>query len=466
MVRKRVLALIEIDPKYAELRKIIDQANPGATARMLAQVFPEKPKETEIEAIGSSIGLPMQFDTHFTKLDREDFKIFITGIDGYINSAIFPELGAYFAALRKSARNFQQGSAELGRVNEETRTLKALRDEIVNLAYNQIFDEHAEKGLQVPWARFVATNEKKVVPGQIEEYLKRINTETIDGVLSLVLSQANGRVNFTPETLAFANEILKQAKLDSQLDLLQWEGVRKPNISTKPETLLILKPKVGVDVNIDADLFGQLRVAFFMLHAKAVVAAQDGPDADTAMSGSNAVDTLRIIDQILEEIKNSSKSGETIVLLRNVRGARLAVVNELMSDPRTEGKLLFSTPGSDVVTTFTAWVDDLKAQLLNIKSDYDADSQRRQADKTGDMATIARPDNGGIDLNTSNGMQWKVSKDGNGVEMDINPAMIARVRREGINWLSPVIFKMTPVASVWPIVGLQEPIEEERLARA
>ena len=71
---------------------------------------------------------------------------------------------------------------------------------------------------------------------------------------------------------------------------------------------------------------------------------------------------------------------------------------------------------------------------------------------------------GGIDLNTSNGMQWKVSKDGKGVEMNIDPAMIERVRRQGIDWLSPVIFKMTPVNSVWPLLGLRAPAQEERMA--
>ena len=55
---------------------------------------------------------------------------------------------------------------------------------------------------------------------------------------------------------------------------------------------------------------------------------------------------------------------------------------------------------------------------------------------------------GGIDLNTSNGMQWKVNKDGNGVEMDIDPAMIERVRREGIDSLSPVVLRITPVADI------------------
>jgi hypothetical protein len=67
---------------------------------------------------------------------------------------------------------------------------------------------------------------------------------------------------------------------------------------------------------------------------------------------------------------------------------------------------------------------------------------------------------GGIDLNTTNGMQWKISKDGRGVEMDIDPALIERVRHEGINSLSPVILKMTPVASIWSLVGLQAPVKD------
>jgi len=71
---------------------------------------------------------------------------------------------------------------------------------------------------------------------------------------------------------------------------------------------------------------------------------------------------------------------------------------------------------------------------------------------------------GGIDLNTSNGMQWKVSKDGQGVEMNVDPAMIARIQREGIDSLSPVIFRITPVANVWSLVGLQVPAANKHLA--
>ena len=71
------------------------------------------------------------------------------------------------------------------------------------------------------------------------------------------------------------------------------------------------------------------------------------------------------------------------------------------------------------------------------------------------IAQVKAP--GGIDLNTSNGMQWKVSKDGKGVEMNIDPAMIERIRREGIDSLSPVILRMTPVTSIWSLMGLQAP---------
>ena len=57
------------------------------------------------------------------------------------------------------------------------------------------------------------------------------------------------------------------------------------------------------------------------------------------------------------------------------------------------------------------------------------------------------------DLHT-NEMDWKVSKDGQGVEMNVDQAMIQRIQQEGIQWLSPVILRITPIASVWPLVGL------------
>ncbi len=56
---------------------------------------------------------------------------------------------------------------------------------------------------------------------------------------------------------------------------------------------------------------------------------------------------------------------------------------------------------------------------------------------------------GGIDLNTSNGMRWKSTKEGNGVEIDVDPAMLARIREHGIDSLSPFVFRITPVIDFW-----------------
>jgi len=72
-----------------------------------------------------------------------------------------------------------------------------------------------------------------------------------------------------------------------------------------------------------------------------------------------------------------------------------------------------------------------------------------------DYAALALQAPGGIDLNTSNGMRWKVSKDGNGVEINVDPAMIARFRAEGIGSLSPVVVRITPIASIWSLDGLK-----------
>ena len=47
--------------------------------------------------------------------------------------------------------------------------------------------------------------------------------------------------------------------------------------------------------------------------------------------------------------------------------------------------------------------------------------------------------------------------------MTIDSAMIERIKREGIDSLTPVIFRITPIQSIWPIVGLQLPKGQERL---
>ncbi len=51
---------------------------------------------------------------------------------------------------------------------------------------------------------------------------------------------------------------------------------------------------------------------------------------------------------------------------------------------------------------------------------------------------------GGIDLNASGGMQWKDSKAGRGVHMDLDPAAAARMEAQGMDGLSVVIDQVFP----------------------
>ncbi len=62
---------------------------------------------------------------------------------------------------------------------------------------------------------------------------------------------------------------------------------------------------------------------------------------------------------------------------------------------------------------------------------------------------------GGIDLDTA-AMKWIVRKDGQGVEVKVDPAMVQRILTEGVNSLSPVIIKIEPVMNIRPLLGLEQ----------
>jgi hypothetical protein len=63
---------------------------------------------------------------------------------------------------------------------------------------------------------------------------------------------------------------------------------------------------------------------------------------------------------------------------------------------------------------------------------------------------------GGIDLDTT-GMATTIRKEGDGVEMKFDAAMVAQIRKDGIQSLTPVIYKITPIADIGPILGMQVP---------
>jgi hypothetical protein len=59
---------------------------------------------------------------------------------------------------------------------------------------------------------------------------------------------------------------------------------------------------------------------------------------------------------------------------------------------------------------------------------------------------------GGIDLSDSTDII--IQKEGSGVAINFNKEMVDRIRKEGLNGLTPNIIEVKPVQSIWPLLGL------------
>jgi len=80
-----------------------------------------------------------------------------------------------------------------------------------------------------------------------------------------------------------------------------------------------------------------------------------------------------------------------------------------------------------------------------------------------DNAALATRDVGGIDLNSAN-MGMTVTQDANGgVQVNFDPAMIERIKAQGVFSADPVIIRITPMtpAQISPLLGLQTPAQAE-----
>ncbi|MDE1921673.1 MAG: hypothetical protein KGI24_09570 [Candidatus Omnitrophica bacterium] len=68
---------------------------------------------------------------------------------------------------------------------------------------------------------------------------------------------------------------------------------------------------------------------------------------------------------------------------------------------------------------------------------------------------------GGIDLNAS---KLQLDKTGPGVEIQFDPAMIARFKRGNFSGIVPVITAISPIADIYPLLGLKAPQGNKQLA--
>ncbi|NTV30094.1 MAG: hypothetical protein HGA80_08455 [Candidatus Omnitrophica bacterium] len=75
-----------------------------------------------------------------------------------------------------------------------------------------------------------------------------------------------------------------------------------------------------------------------------------------------------------------------------------------------------------------------------------------------DLASKVKEQNdvGGIDLNANLG-NMKVERTGDRVKVTVDPAMLERIRTQGVAGFRPVIINIMPITSMFPALGLNEP---------
>ncbi|MBF0522960.1 MAG: hypothetical protein HQL24_07905 [Candidatus Omnitrophica bacterium] len=100
-------------------------------------------------------------------------------------------------------------------------------------------------------------------------------------------------------------------------------------------------------------------------------------------------------------------------------------------------------------------IDDVKTRNLAIKKLKQA-IDKIKTDKAM-SADMKNP--GGIDLNAKN-LQMNISKDGKGVEFKFDAKMVEQFKRGDFTGVVPVIIRITPISSPFPLLGLEIPTEQ------
>jgi|GEM_PF-4341901 len=174
-----------------------------------------------------------------------------------------------------------------------------------------------------------------------------------------------------------------------------------------------------------------------------------GAEAMWVETAEDALDVLAIdpVDIILSDLHLPHMDG--VELAKEVKatspGMKMVIWSEGYPDVAQQREALGL--GVEILSKQGSAIDVLKHTLADQAMAAKVDEKRFQVvRKQEDMALMASP-TGGIDLNTGN-INWVLRKGGDGVEMDIDPAAIERIRAQGIGALTPVIFSITPVADV------------------
>jgi hypothetical protein len=224
MVREEVLKIINDDSNYNELKEIISRADPVKIDALLQAVFPAKPTRDELSAIGKKIGLGMQFKTEVHDLEREDYRFFITGIEGYVNSAILPELG--IPLLQKQLRGLQgdQQKALQNKIDH----LIGLRNQLITRVYDNLYDAH-HGNFQVTWTQIVAKSSDEAM--RSEKAVQRL------------VPNPEGGIDFNSKNMQL---VVNGDKIDIKFDHALFDQFKRADFSGVNPVIIKISPVLNM----------------------------------------------------------------------------------------------------------------------------------------------------------------------------------------------------------------------------
>lgn len=223
-VRAEVFRKIEENnSQFAELQPIVAEAYRQKMEENIVKAFPPVPDVNATQASLSAVGLTSTEKNKATILPEVSYKPFITKVQGYVFSAIFPEAGQARATMRELTA---KGSQRTPEEEEQLAQLKRqfdLINQVINQSYDAVYQKHlqdTENPLTMGWTDIRAVKENQRYSGSTSngdafDILYTPSPNILPGKSTITVTGQGGKLiarfieqgNFIPK--ARADEALK-----------------------------------------------------------------------------------------------------------------------------------------------------------------------------------------------------------------------------------------------------------------
>ncbi len=252
---------------------------------------------------------------------------------------------------------------------------------------------------------------------------------------------------------AFLFMIRHYPKLASRMleDLHRQMGVGKSVLGTGSASIWVEIDNTKINRIIESWMKGDIRALNFRLFKDRVSAAAKG---DVVLYYAGDLGSPRALLIAFRDKRDPSKwSIDAIESMRADR-KRLGqgVLKRFVVDHQGDELELLPLRTDDVQNGQEKWEDFLR-DIGFRQSGWQFTRDPGPVHDAGDQAQVAASDLGGIDLQaTPDNTAVQTDAVMGGVRMEVDQAMIERVKREGIQSLRPVIFSITPITDIWKAI--------------